>query len=259
LIVSPPVPPLRQEQNPRASELEQLEQSQLDAQAAHMRAIADHTRNPDCDVFERCREAIPSISELHPGDFARLNRACERAKTESCREAERALDLARADNLAAESKLAAARNRIQIAGKIAKDDPTARKQPSTNDLIEREATDTLNQIFHAMLAYYARAEKLPAPVALTPVTVPCAPRAWSESELLIWRRAFGFSPTVALRNAYEVRDAAEFNLNDGTQLLLRAHVDRDCDGEDGTIELAVGVKDGHLVHAKGFYFDKDEE
>jgi hypothetical protein len=222
-----------------------------------MRAVADHERNADCEAFRRCREAIPSISELHPGEFARLNRVCERAKTESCRQAERTLELARAENLEAQSKLAATRNRIQLAAKIAQGD--VRKQPSTNDDIEREATDTLKQIFDAMLAYYARGEQLPQPVPLTPATVPCVARVWSEGEQLIWRRALGFSPTVALRNAYEVRDAAEFNLKDGTQLLLRAHVDRDCDGEDGTIELAVGVKDGHLTHAKGFYFEKDKE
>jgi hypothetical protein len=230
------------------AEIARLEQKQLDAQAVHMRAVAAHERNSDCQTFERCRDSIPSVRELPPGEFSRLTRACERSKSESCRTSERALEIARADSLAVISEVAASRNRLN-SGRAA----------TQQENIDDESIEVLNSIFHAMSEYFRKYHKTPPPIELTPSRVPCGAYQWTTAERARWEKILGAAPTLALRAAYEVRDAAEYNLKDGTLLLIRALVDRDCDGLPGTIELSVGVKDGELIHAKGFYHEHDDE
>jgi hypothetical protein len=262
---SPDVVPSSAPENPALTKqqaiVELLEQQQLETQAEHMRAKAEYESNSDCEAYRRCRDSIPSISELRPGEFARLSRSCDRSKSESCRVVERQLEIARADNLAKLSRLQAERNRLRTLGAVS---PMHAAVATAADLelrdpkdIEREAATTLNKMFRAISDYYGRVGKLPAPIARTPTEVPCKPREWTAAEREVWSKAIGFPVTGDLGNSYELRDAAELNLHDGTLLILRANADRDCDGELATIDLSMGITDGELIHGKGFYFEHE--
>ena len=94
-------------------EIKRLDVKFHEAVATLMRAREEEVAL--CADWQSCVDAVPSGSDLPPGEYAQRVRACGPKKTDACKKADAAASSARRQSNAATADLAAAKKRLEMA------------------------------------------------------------------------------------------------------------------------------------------------